>query len=378
MNKLNKIILWIIGLIIVIGLIWLGYSDREVVREEGEVIKIGVTIPISGGAKSYGQSVRWAVDLALEEINKEGEKIKLIYEDTQADIKTGLNAIQKLISQDKVDAIIGDPISGISLAMAPIIEENKIVMIAPGSAVPELTKAGKYIFRLKLGADVDSSEMARISYNNLGFRNVDLIYINNDYGVGVKESFTDEFNKLGGNVVREESFFEKTTDFRTLLTKIKNDDVDLIVIASFAQELGIFLKQKLELGIEIPVFTHRGGVNPEMMRIAEESSNGLIFLEEFDIDDPREEVQEFVKNFENKYNEKPELFAAMGFDALNIFSEAFDECSVNSECVKNYLFNLKDYKGVSGIINFDEFGNVLKETAIKMILNGKFIPYQPQ
>lgn len=344
-------------------------------QQAKEPIKVGVLLPLTGSLSTYGESSLRGIQLALDEFRTSTQPMELLIEDSQGDVKKGLSAANKLVQIDGVNIVIGDLASSVSLGIAPVIEENRVLMIAPGSAVPSLTDAGDYIFRLKLSAAIDSVKMAENAHDQLQFKNVAVIVINNDYGVGIKEQFTKAYEGLGGTVALFENFLPESNDFRGIITKIRASDVDAIVLASHAQETGFFLKQLDEMDVDVPVFTHRGSFGPDTFAIAGEAAEGLLFLEEFDSESSRPETKNFVQQFKKKYEPSPDLFAVMGYDALKLVEKGITHCSDDSSCLKEYLYNAQDYHGASGVIHFDENGDVQKDVVLMEIQDGESVAY---
>lgn len=121
-------------------------------KKEAKEIKIGVIFPLTGDAAIWGQNDKEGADLATEEINNPGgitgKKIRLIYEDSQANPGMGVSAFKKLIEVEKVPAVIGDIASSVTLAIAPIAQEKRVVLLSPGATAPKLSEAGPYFFRI--------------------------------------------------------------------------------------------------------------------------------------------------------------------------------------------------------------------------------------
>lgn len=238
--KLKSIIYGLIAILLIITAFSLGCAKKE------KEIKIGAILPLTGDAAKYGESAKRAIDLAVEEINStggiKGSKIKVIYEDDQALPEKGVSAIQKLITVDKVHVVIGAMPSSVTLAMAPIAEKNKVVLFSPASSNPKITEAGDYIFRNDVSDIFEGGKMADETWQRLKFRKAAVLYINNDYGVGIKDVFVYRFTVLGGEIVATENFEQGTTDFRTQLTKIKQGNPEAVYIVGYKEQIQI-LKQ---------------------------------------------------------------------------------------------------------------------------------------
>jgi ABC-type branched-subunit amino acid transport system substrate-binding protein len=191
MNKSTKIIIGIIVAIIILAGIWYGVSKKPTTPTTKEPIKIGAILPLSGKNATYGNEIKNAIDLAIEEINNSGgingRKIEVIYEDDQADPKIGTNAMQKLVNIDKVPVVLGSWVSNVVVASAPIAEKAKVIVMAEAIA-PSITNAGDYIFRIQPSATYYSDKLMEVVINKLGLKKIAIIYINNEFGVALRDT----------------------------------------------------------------------------------------------------------------------------------------------------------------------------------------------
>jgi len=345
-------------------------------KKASEVIKIGAILPLTGENAKYGESAKNSIDLAIEEINSgkgiNGKKISVIFEDSKGNTKEGVNAIKKLIIANKVSSIIGAMASSITLAIAPIAEESEVVLLSPASSAPEITHAGDYIFRNCYSDIYEGSKMANYIYNETVYRKVSIIHINNDYGMGLREAFREEFKRLGGKVVSIETYDFGATDFRTQIGKLMLSRPDAIYIVGYG-EMGRLLIQTKELGCEIPFFSCIMFEDPDIIEISGEISEGIIYtFPSFDTDSKKNVVEDFVNSYKSKYNERPDGFAANTYDALKILSLAIKKGGDKGYKIKEALYTIKDYPGVTGKTSFDINGDVVKPIGIKTVENGKF------
>jgi len=170
-------------------------------KKEEKEIKIGVILPLTGDAAKYGQSAKKGMKLAVDEINNKGginnQRVILIIEDSQGQVKNGVSAFNKLITIDKVPIVVGELLSSITLAIAPIANEKKIIVLSPASTAPKITEAGDYIFRNVASDIVEGQIMAEYAFNKLQYKKIAILYINNDYGDGLRNSFKQKIISLG-------------------------------------------------------------------------------------------------------------------------------------------------------------------------------------
>ncbi len=221
-----------------------------------EPIKIGFIGPLTGELASWGNNEKQGVELAVKEINDaggiNGRKLSIIYEDGQCNPKSAVTAAQKLITVDHVKAIIGETCSSATLAVAPLAEQNKVILISPTSGADSISQAGDFIFRIFIPNNFYAVEGARIIEKELGSKSVAVLYIQNDAGVSTKDRFIQLFK--GGKIMLIQGYAPDTTDFKTILLKVKEAEPDLVYLAGYYPDGGLILKQAKELGIKTQFF----------------------------------------------------------------------------------------------------------------------------
>jgi len=347
-------------------------------KKEPDVIKIGAVLCLTGSGAPYGEDAERGIRLATDIINEKGglngKKIELIIEDDQTNPRVSASAVSKLINQDRVEVIIGAITSSSMLADAPIAENAKVVLISPGASNPNITSAGDFIFRNWISDALEGKAMADYVFNDDGFREVAILYLNNDYGLGLKQVFRERFEELGGNIVLTEFYNQDDTDFRTQLSKITKVNPEVIYLPGYYKEMALIVKQSAEMGIRIPFRSCVCFEEPALLDIAKKESEGVIYSSPYyNPNDTNVNTREFVTKFESAYKRKPGIFAGHGFDAMNIIVYCINNVDdYSAVSIRDCLYSIKDYPGVSGITTFDNNGDVIKLVAIKKIENGDF------
>jgi branched-chain amino acid transport system substrate-binding protein len=345
-------------------------------QPETKEIKIGAILPLTGGAAKYGQSAKNAIDLATEEISStgiNGKKVKIIYEDDQADPKIGVAAFHKLISVDKVTVIIGAMPSGVTLAIAPLAEKNHIILMSPASTAAAVRDAGDYIFRVCASDSLEGTAMVDFMVHNKNLKRIGMIYIQNGYGAGLKDVFENRLKELGLPLIIAEGFQPDDTDFRSQIQKLKDSNLDGIYVVGY-KEQAVFFRQAQELGLHTPFFATTMVEDPELVQKAGESAmEGIIYTyRSYDPNASQKWVQDFVTHFKAKYNVVPDFYAGVGYDAARVLFDVIKKIGINADDVKNALYQLKDFPGVTGTITFDKNGDVVQPMRMKVIRNGNF------
>ncbi len=381
MNKTTKILIWLIVVIVVIAGIWWRVGKKSIQPPTGkkEVIKIGVITLLTGPGAEYGIATQRGLDLAVKEINDaggiKGKKIKLIYEDSKCDPQTGIRALQKLIFKDKVKVVIGTVCSSVTLALAPIAQEQDLLIISSGSSNPRISSYPN-VFRTWPSDAIQGKFLGKFVKEKLKLNKVGIIYMNNDYGVGLKDAFKDEFEKRGGTVVAEEAVPAIATDVKTQLTKLKELNPEGVFLATHAKEMGQILKQAKELNFSTQFFGGEGTKDPSLIEIGGSGAEGLIGT--IPSASETSKRNHFLSAFKKAYDKEPGITADAAYDIPFLLEIALKECDISEiNCIKTALLKIKNYSGASGIITFDENGDIIsKKYDLIIVKNGKFVPYE--
>jgi|WetSurMetagenome_2_1015567.scaffolds.fasta_scaffold210858_2 branched-chain amino acid transport system substrate-binding protein len=339
-----------------------------------KVVKIGVIVPLTGTQANYGKYIRNGLNLALDEINKKSseKQFKLVFEDDKADPKEGVNAINKLISMDGVKVIFGPWASSSALAVAPIAENNKVILMAEAIS-PKLKTSGDYIFRIQPDAKLYLDKL--VSYTEKErpeLKKVAILYINNDFGKDQADYMKDKLVRIGRVVCFNQSFEPKSTDFKTVILRIKETNPDAIFCPAYA-ELSNILVQLRENGLKCQVFGSVPTENPSIVKAAKGAADGVIYPYHFDATNQNPKFRQFMNNYHDKYGEYPEGFASLAYDGLNILCNAILDCNdYDTDKIKKRLYGTQHYNGINGDISFDKDGDVSMPIVIKKINGEKF------
>jgi branched-chain amino acid transport system substrate-binding protein len=372
--------LWILlGIaLVVLSVILLVRCDRN---RNQNTIKIGAVLPLTGSAAQWGGPARDAALMAVEEVNSKGgikgKKVILEVEDDKCDQTTGVSAIQKIVATSKPIAINGAVCSSVSLAVAPIAESNRVVLISPASTTPLLTNAGDYIFRVIPTDALRGKIFAEYLYS-LGKRNVSLLYINNDGGLGNKEAFAANFQRLGGKIISTDAYPQDARDVRAQLTKVKQQRPDALVVVSYPDDTPIVMRQAQELAIGVPMFFQTEALDDAaVIQKADSAAEGAVYI--LPAKAEGSVADEFAKSYKEKYGRDPETFAAESYDVIKLVASILQNSpDLSAEALKTGLYATKNYAGASGNITFDQNGDVIKPMAIKKIVNGSSVVLNKQ
>lgn len=342
-----------------------------------DVIKIGEYGSLTGSTATFGINTDRGIKMAVEKINQEGgllgKKVVVVVEDDQGKPEEAATAVKKLINQDKVIAVLGEVASSRSLAAAPICQEAKIPMITPSSTNPKVTQVGDFIFRVCFIDPFQGEVMAKFAYNTLKIKRAAILRdIKNDYSVGLADYFKDIFTKLGGQIVADESYSEGDIDFRAQLTSVKTKNPETIFVPGYYTEVGLLVRQARDLGFKIPIIGGDGWDSPKLVEIGGKALNGCYYSNHYSPEDTSQIIQNFVKEFQAKYNEIPDAMAPLGYDAAMILFEAIKKAgSTDGAKVKEIIAQTQDYPGITGKITINEERNAVKPAVVLKVEDGK-------
>jgi branched-chain amino acid transport system substrate-binding protein len=342
-------------------------------------LKIGEVDPLSGGVSQFGIGCHRGYVLAFEQINAEGgilgQQIELISEDDQSKPGQSATAVRKLVTQDKVIAILGDATSSATLEAAPIAQANKIPMVTPTATNPRITEVGDFIFRVCFLDEYQGRVLARFAREKLHAQRIfTLTDVKQDYSVDLLKFFKDEFTKLGGTIVGEQSYSTGDTDFRAQLTPIRGVKPDAVYVPGYYQEVALIVKQGRQIGLTMPFIGCDGWANQALVAVGGKAIDGCYFTNHFSPDDQAPIVKSFVTKYQEKYGTLPDTFAALGYDAARLLAEAIQRAgSPNSQAIRDALAKTTGFEGVTGQISFDANRNASKPGLIVTVKDGKFV-----
>jgi branched-chain amino acid transport system substrate-binding protein len=341
-----------------------------------EVIKIGAYLPMTGAVAAYGQDAWSGIQIAKEMEPKVLKKtIQLVLVDTKSDKIESANAVSRLIEKEKVVAIIGEMISGDTMAGGPIAEKAKIPMISPTATNPLVTQGKKYVFRVCFTDPVQGEIAAKYAFHTLKAKKAALIVDKSqDYCVGLGKFFKDNFIKLGGKIVAETYCVTEDKDFSGQLSAIKPSNPDVIYAPNYYSPVALFAKQARELGLKAPILSGDGAQAAELIQIGGPDVEGVSFTGHFH---PQAATTKLAKNFMARFQKKnkmePNAFHALGADAYFVLVDAMARAkSTKGDKIRKALASTKHFGAISGKLSIGPDGNAVKPMVINTVKNGKF------
>lgn len=340
-------------------------------------IRIGSVLPLTGSAAVWGQNAKMGMDLAWEEIKAsggiKGRELVVLYEDSQSDPKVATSALQKLITSDQVQVVIGDIASSSVLAMAPIAERNKVVLLSPGASNPDISKSGDFIFRNWQSDALEGEVDARYAFSTLKWKRVACLYVNNAYGAGLTKVFSETFTSLGGEIVAQEAFPQGATDLRAQIARVHGAKPSGVFMPGYPPEMATALKQMRETGVRLPVLSVQAFDDPEIVNRAGQAAEGVIFSVPKPPDSNSPPVEKFRSQYLKKYGKEPGVTSDTGYDALRIVAWAFEQNASTGLEIREKFTMLQNFPGAAGPTTFNKHGDVVRDFVFRKIQEGKVV-----
>lgn len=372
----------VLALMLVICFIFIGLSGQAMAAD---TIKIGAYLPMTGAVAAYGEMENAGITIAKEmEPEVLGKQVEVILVDTKSDKIEAANAVTLLVEKEKAVGILGEAISGNTMAGNPISEAAKVPSVSPTATNPLVNQGKNYAFRACFIDPFQGEVAARFALNSKEMKKAVnkekvetaavIIDIAQDYCVGLGNFFVKEFVKGGGKVVSTTYIQTGDQDFSAQLSAVQATKPDIIYAPNYYTEDALMAKQARDLGIKVPILTGDGAQADALIEIGGAAVEGMYFTGHFHKQAAiTERAKEYIKRFEERFKKEADAFGALGADAYFLLVDAIKRAgSTDGEKVREALASTKDFQGVSGVITMGDNGNPIKSMVINKVENGKF------
>jgi len=349
-------------------------------KSNGKIV-IGVAAPWEWLADKA--LYRQGIDMAVEEINSKGGVFKrefcLVYRDDGASVDQGRMIAQDFAENLDMVAVIGHFNSHVSIPVSIMYQYYGLLMLSPASTAPELTASKGYnlIFR-NIPTDKDMAAGLAEFCERKEFKRIMIYGVNNKWGISLAKAFEYRATELGINIVDYRTF-----DFTSDTYYFDNDiaqwrdffQFDAIFLACSINKATEFITETKKSGLDQPIIGGDGLDSPMLWERAGKYAEGTIVGTYFHPDIPNKTTRDFVQRFHKKYGTLPDTWAAQGYDAVKLIAAAMEKAgSTVPPKVADALRALKDWKGVTGIHNFNQYGDVInKSIVIKKVEDNQFV-----
>lgn len=347
----------------------------------GEPIKIGAVLPFTGRYAPMGEPMKKSLELAQETINAAGgiagRPLQMIIYDDEADQAKSTQLADKLITQDKVVAIIGPVPTANAQAVTQIAEKAKVPILYsnPTSAI---WQGKKYVFEINHDDSMQAEAVINYLDKKLGKKSVGILHDANPYGTTGSQVAKAAAEKRGIKVVAMEKYAGEDRDVTPQLTKIKNSGAEALVLWGVNPVPAIAVKQLRQLGSNIPVIGSDALYSPVYIELAGEAAEGVNSVTALNTDSPDAEQAILVNAYKAKYNAIPPLFAAFAWDGIHIFKAAIEKAGgkTDADSIVQGMYGIKGFKGTMGTRNFteqDHNGLSPDSLVITQVKSGKWV-----
>lgn len=359
-----------------------GGEKKDSAAANADKYVIGASFELTGNVANYGKSTLSGLKLAVDQVNKaggvNGKQLIVVESDNKSEPAESGNSVTKLITQDKVVAVVGPATSGCVFAATPVVTSNKVPLIAPCATAPAITvdngQVKEFIFRACFIDPFQGRVMAEFADKTLGVKNVAILHdASSDYSKGLAEVFEKTLNEKGGKVVAKEAFLSKDIDFKAALTKIKAANPEAIYIPGYYEEVAKIIKQTREIGLNVPLIGCDGWDSPKLVEIAgPEALNNTYFSSAFSVQDQTESVQKFIADYKAMYQKDPDIFCMQGYNAGLVLADALKRAGDGADGTKlaAAIAATKDLPVASGKLTYDKDHNPIISAIIIEMKDG--------
>ncbi|SEB14042.1 ABC transporter substrate-binding protein [Variovorax sp. YR216] len=326
----------------------------------GEPVFFGVSGPLTGQNAQYGAQWKAGFDLALDQINAEGgihgRPLAYVFEDSQSDPRQAVGLAQKFVNDKRIRIELGDFSSPASMAASPIYQRAGLVQLGFTNSHPDFTKGGDYVWSPSISQSDSQPLLADLAVKTLGFKRVAVLYLNTDWGRTSRDVFVKAAQERGAQVVVAEGYQPDEKDFRSTLVRVRDANPDGLVLISYYPDGALIAGQVRSVGLKQPIAASGSVYSPKFIELGGASVNGIFTNTAFFPEEPRAEVQDFVKRFQAKYGKEPDAFNAYAYDAVVIAAAALRQAGPDADrkAVRDAFYKIKDVPSVVfGKANFD-------------------------
>jgi len=341
-------------------------------------IYFGVSAPLTGNRAQYGAQWKKAFDLALEQINSaggiSGRPLAYVIEDSQSDPKQSVAVAQKFVADPRVIVELGDFSSDASMAATPIYQRAGLVQYGFNNSHPDFTKGGDHVWTTSLSQKDDAPFLASFAVRDAGYKRLAVFSLNTDWGKVTTDYFVSRAKELGATITDGEAYLPNDTDFRSAITKAAAGNPDAFILESYYTDAALIVRQIREQGIKAAIFANGAIYSPKFIELGGTAAEGVFTASSFLPDNPRPEVQAFVKAYVAKYHENPDSFCAGAYDAVKVLAAVLRVGAPTRDGVQDGFTKVKDIPSlIYKTINFGSDRRVANPAETRIVIkDGRF------
>lgn len=344
---------------------------------DATTVKIGGIGPLTGAYANYGLSEKNGAELAVKEINEAGgiagKQIELSYQDSQGESESAVNAYGKLMDWG-MEVSLGCVLSGENASVVAAARDDDVLLITPSGSADKCIDGNDKAFRVCFYNSYQGAAAAQYIKDNNMVDTVGILYqSDNDYSVGLYNAFVAKCGELGINIAETQTFTASTsTDFSTQVSALVSSGVKLVFIPLYAEEASTFLTQAHGKFADDVYFFGADGLDGILGKVEQDTSlaNNVLMLTPFAADNPAENVQSFVKKYQEAYGATPDQFAADAYDAIYVIKAAVEKAGSTSGAALASALTSLTVEGVTGTMTWTADGNTNKPASAILYYDG--------
>lgn len=365
------------------GLLALSLTALPISAQAADEFVLGVVCPLSGSSAVSGAILDNSVQMAVDEINEAGGingeiPIKLVSEDDEAVPATSVTVVQKLVEQDKVNAVIGSQPSSCTIANMEITKAAQVPQITPASSNVSITQSGNdYIYRMTSTDATNAATLLKYLSEYAGAKSFAMLYESSDFGTGGFKMVSSMYEDYGLEMVDSEVYNAGDTDFSVAISKMAAGNPDYFFFWGYHTEAAMICNQMIQYGITTPVIGY-GMNSPELVTLGGAAVEGFTMCTSFDAANPDPDVQAFDQKYTELFGTGYDQNGPQAYDAVYLIADAVTRCIEDGAdwsdgAVLNEYIASESYDGVTGNTSFDETGEMVKDLMIIQIENGEHV-----
>jgi branched-chain amino acid transport system substrate-binding protein len=353
-----------------------------------DAIQIGFFGPLTGNTATAGQSLRNGARIAVDEINAEGgllgRPLALVEYDDRSSPEQAVKSVLRLVTRDRVTAIVGSLHSGNILAAAPILEEFETPTVGSGTSPGWLQQGYRYLFR-SLGNSALAVRQLALHAREEGLLGVAVLHANDEYGTTGANDFVEQAREQGLEVVARETFTHGDRDFTGQFARIRARSPDAVLLWALGDDLGALTKQLRQAGYSGPILGAEGYTMAQVLEVAGEAADGVVLAAQYLVPErPELATDPLTRSFLERYLA---AFGAMpasdnayrGYDAVQILAEGIRRAGrLDGRAIADAIRGIDGLRGIAGVFDFtDQSGEGIHETRIFRIEEGRYVEAGP-
>lgn len=369
-------------------------AAQPVAGGDGEPIKIGLNIEVTGSIPKVGEHARVAAEMFAEEVNAAGgvdiggtkHPLQLVAEDNNATAEGAAAAANKLITQDEILVMVGPNPSAAAVPAGEVANNLETPMISPWSTNPNTTLNRPWVFRAPFLDPFQGPVVANFATEEFGAERACVLFdIASDYPKGLADNFRSAWEDIhgAGSVTAFESFTTNDQDFSAQLTNIRGADCQILFTPQYYNEVPLIVDQAKDLGIDMPIVGSDSWGDPQLLELCGDGCNGYFFSTHYVASGATGATKDFIDKFEARHGEIPSDVGALTWDSMRIVEQALMNCGqitgdleADRQCIRDGMAEIENFDGITGNMTFDEQGDPIKCAVIVKIENGEFGAYE--